>query len=245
MREGQGTTVVFLHGIASDSTNWLHVVPNIHSHCRLIAVDLLGFGDSPKPSQSRYTTRVHANAVIDTLKRLKIKGPIVLVGHSMGSLVAVEVAKRRPRFVRHLILCSMPIYIEATGEQQRKNRDSLYFKIYNLLINKPEFALRTSAFIVKTLPRLVGFSLDEYTWMSFQKSLQHTIMEQTTYDDIRQLTVPIELVCGRFDVFVVRQHLYELADKLPNVRLHMLNAPHDISPGYGKRLAELIDEAVK
>jgi cis-3-alkyl-4-acyloxetan-2-one decarboxylase len=76
----------------------------------VIVVDLLGFGDSPKPDWATYDARTQAQSLAKTLLGLGLTQRVVLVGHSMGSLVAVEFAKRYPALVKALVLCSPPLY---------------------------------------------------------------------------------------------------------------------------------------
>lgn len=92
---GQGQTAVFLHGIGGSGENWRHVESLLRGYpVRAIALDLLGFGRSVKPTDDwvMYSAADHARAVIATLEKLGVKGPISIVGHSMGCFVAVEVA---------------------------------------------------------------------------------------------------------------------------------------------------------
>src|SRR5690606_16332795 len=81
---------------------------------RVISLDLLGFGNSPRPAWATYSVRTQARSVIATLASLKLRGRVTLVGHSLGSLVAVEVTKRYSPLVRSLVLCSPPFYDEYT-----------------------------------------------------------------------------------------------------------------------------------
>src|SRR6185312_8891679 len=95
--KGRGQTVLLLHGIGRSGQVWNHVVYGLAARgLRIVALDLLGFGASPKPSWPAYDIDDHAAAVIASVEKLKLERPLVIVGHSMGCLVAVRLARLRP-----------------------------------------------------------------------------------------------------------------------------------------------------
>jgi pimeloyl-ACP methyl ester carboxylesterase len=61
VRPADGTvrqTVLFLHGIGNSSTAWSQVVDRLPTDVRVIRIDLLGFGKSPKPKWVTYDARI-------------------------------------------------------------------------------------------------------------------------------------------------------------------------------------------
>ena len=88
---GDGPPVVLLHGIASSSVTFENVVPLITEYHRAVSIDLLGFGASPVPADATYTIEEHVAALHRTLRKLGLRR-VVLVGHSMGALIAVPIA---------------------------------------------------------------------------------------------------------------------------------------------------------
>ncbi|HXR44726.1 MAG TPA: alpha/beta fold hydrolase, partial [Pseudolysinimonas sp.] len=67
---GSGPVVVLLHGIASSSVTFENVIPLLEPTHRVIALDLLGFGESPAPPDAEYTLGEHAACVDRTLRSL-------------------------------------------------------------------------------------------------------------------------------------------------------------------------------
>ena len=99
---------MFIHGFASSSAFWTETVfPNFKEETRmsyrLLAVDLLGFGKSPKPADSLYTLGEHVQMIEETLERYKV-GSFHVVAHSLGSILAVALAARHPETVKSLTL---------------------------------------------------------------------------------------------------------------------------------------------
>ncbi len=96
--------VLLLHGFGASVGHWRHNIQPLGSQRSVYALDLLGFGGSAKP-QVDYTIDLWVDQVIDFWDT-HISQPVVLVGHSVGGLVALLVAARRPEMVKGLCLIS-------------------------------------------------------------------------------------------------------------------------------------------
>jgi pimeloyl-ACP methyl ester carboxylesterase len=93
-QSGSGTkTAILIHGIMSDSRAWHRVTAELEGHgYRVLAVDLAGHGRSPRAQ--RYSPAAWADDVVETLEPLLDRAPDVVMGHSLGGLVASLVADR-------------------------------------------------------------------------------------------------------------------------------------------------------
>ncbi|MFD8212014.1 alpha/beta fold hydrolase [Streptomyces sp. NPDC059695] len=96
---------LYVHGLGGSSQNWSALMPLLADLVDGEAVDLPGFGDSPPPDDGDYSVTGHARAVIRFLDAAG-RGPVHLVGNSMGGAVATRVAAVRPDLVRTLTLVS-------------------------------------------------------------------------------------------------------------------------------------------
>lgn len=105
--------VVFLHGAGMDRTVWSLQTRWFAHHGRaVLAVDLPGHGRSAGPALDEIGTL--AGWTADALDAAGAAGPVALVGHSMGALIALEMAARAPARVRSLALVGaaarMPVH---------------------------------------------------------------------------------------------------------------------------------------
>jgi pimeloyl-ACP methyl ester carboxylesterase len=98
----EGTGVLLLHGLASSSRVWDLVAPRFAGGFRVVAYDQRGHGMSGKPSSGYGFERVTADAVA-VQRAARIVRPVV-VGHSWGANVALELAVRHPRRVGGVVL---------------------------------------------------------------------------------------------------------------------------------------------
>jgi pimeloyl-ACP methyl ester carboxylesterase len=109
---------VYVHGLGGASTNWTDLAGLLAVRFDGWALDLPGFGRSRPPQRARYTIRGHVQAVVDVLEHVVAQPgaaagrPVHLLGNSLGGLVSLLVASRRPDLVATLTLISpaMPVY---------------------------------------------------------------------------------------------------------------------------------------
>lgn len=243
---GDGQPVVLLHGIGSSAAVWRHLVPQLaQEDCRILTFDLLGFGNSPKPDWLDYSVDDHAKAVIASLKAKRVSKPVILVGHSMGCLVAAHVAKLEPTLVKQLILYEMPLYVGLPDAARYTRRRDLYFLIYNHIMESPELALTTKQSVRKLIAKFSGFELSEQTWHPFVKSLKNTIISQTTLDDIKQLSLPIDIIYGSLDMLVIRGTPKKIfGHEATHIQTHTITEIHNVSAKASAFLAGRIATAL-
>ncbi|CAN4077429.1 unnamed protein product [Withania somnifera] len=114
--------VIFIHGFISSSAFWTETLfPNFtkatKSKYRLFAVDLLGFGRSPKPNESLYTLREHLDMIEKSvLEPYKVKS-FHIVAHSLGCILALALAVKHPGLIKSLTLLAPPYFPAPKGEQ--------------------------------------------------------------------------------------------------------------------------------
>lgn len=244
---GEGQPVVLLHGIGRSGKVWHPLIDELaHDGYSVVAFDLLGFGASPKPDWIDYTIDDHARAVIASIKRQRFGQKVVLVGHSLGSLVALRVARLRPDLVRHTVLYEMPLYDGLPEKRRYKARLAVYFKFYEWAIKQqPSFGEAKQQFGERVATKVVGLELTKATWLPFKRTLQNSIMKQTGADDIKHLKMPADVVYGSRDMLVIRGKVTAIfGQDLPHVSAHTVRARHEITKTAAKFLASRIRTAV-
>jgi pimeloyl-ACP methyl ester carboxylesterase len=111
---GQGPlTMVLCDGVACTGYIWKYFIPYFAQHYRIIHSQYRGHGDSAIPRNlDTMTVETFAQDINDLLDYLDVKGPILLVGHSMGVQVALECYRQKRAAYSGLILINGP-YGEA------------------------------------------------------------------------------------------------------------------------------------
>ena len=101
--------VVFLHGLSSARTTWWRIAPSVADRCRVVALDQRGHGESEHAAGDTYVLAKYNADTIAFCEEV-VGQPAVLVGHSLGGVVAASVAAQRPDLVRGLLLEDPPLY---------------------------------------------------------------------------------------------------------------------------------------
>jgi pimeloyl-ACP methyl ester carboxylesterase len=106
---GHRPLAVLVHGVTSSSRTWWRVGPALAERgYRVLAVDLRGHGASPR-TEAGLSVADLAGDVAETVEAATAPAPVdLLVGHSLGALVALELVGRRPGFARRLVVEDPP-----------------------------------------------------------------------------------------------------------------------------------------
>ncbi|UTX51400.1 alpha/beta hydrolase [Candidatus Saccharibacteria bacterium TM7i] len=246
INKGNGPTVVLLHGLGNNYKSWTFVLRRFnYKKVHVVAFDLLGFGDAPKPKGHPYTPEEHAKAAIQTMDTLNLTN-VILAGHSMGCIVAIEIAKQRPDLVQHLALFGAPLYEKLPTRswlERFRFPENTYFTIFSFLKNNPDFTITSAKSASKTLPTVKGMEINEATWPAFKASLNNTIMQFGSYKDALRLRTPTLLVGGLLDFFIIRKNLQKIAHQNPKfVTFKSLLGTHEITPLQGRKIARLLQQ---
>lgn len=118
--EGEGDTILLLHGWGCDHTIWQGIVPLLREKYRVVAVDFAGFGLSDEPNEvwgvEQYTRSIEA-----LVRELGIVRPIIIC-HSFGGRVATLYASRNE--VKSMI------FADAAGVRPKRTW-RYYYKVYS------------------------------------------------------------------------------------------------------------------
>lgn len=224
---GQGPPLVLIHGLASSSRYWGRPLP-LSDRFRVYAPDLLGFGRSPKPRDADYTPAAHVAALAATL-RPRLRRPVTLVGHSLGTLVALHFTATHPELVERLVLISPPIVGDrawghgADGSMRPFHRFGVHSRSGALLFSA---GMR----IVHPLWAAVGPRLRQdvpaaatrdalaCSWLAYWRSLEEIVYGTHLPDMLERVSVPVTMIHGPLDTVAPVGPVRELAAARPNLR---------------------------
>lgn len=102
-----GPLLVMVHGLGGSLVNWAALAPLLTDTCRVLALDLIGFGHT---KAGTHPTSVAANQQMLQRFLVDVAGtPAILVGNSMGGMIAILQAARHPETVAALVLVDPPL----------------------------------------------------------------------------------------------------------------------------------------
>lgn len=239
-------TVVFLHGISANSTTWKSTFRELEQQptrkrVRLVALDLLGFGRSLRADWLRYDECCYSKALDRSLRKLKTHGKLVLVGHSMGSLIAADYVVNYEEHVelRKMILASPPVLM---ADELAKMPDKVYTKSYSS-IHKLANNVPAMETVAKIIQKFTSFRSDYIKTCAFERSMENIILNRKNYQTFVKIRVPTIIIHGHFDPLVMGSNLRRIAAHNPRyIKYVSVIGQHDVS--VGKR-AKIILEIKK
>lgn len=246
---GSGSPIVLIHGGASSHNYWQKLAPLLsHSH-QVIMPDLLGMGQSPKPDSIEYSLQDHVSAIEQALDSLGIVGSYRLLGHSLGAIVAVGLAKKQPERVERLVL-SAPIFY--TSRSSAKHFFGKAVAVPNWLMFGPiawtscQIFCRTKIIprlvarvMFRALPKAATDSAPEHTWASFSRTRDNLILNQTSLTDLASLRMPVQVAIGVEDPSMEPAAAAQIA-AMPNIDLRRLPSGHNLPYSQTQFIADLI-----
>lgn len=119
---GSGRPLVMLHGGAGRWQLYFEMLAELTKSCHIYAPDLRGHGKSGWVPWG-YTIRDYVEDISTFLE--KISGPAVLMGHSLGGIIAVATTKACPHLVRALIVGDAPLDAASWGQFLQNARGQL------------------------------------------------------------------------------------------------------------------------
>lgn len=188
---GKGELILLLHGFLGSTRDWSKLAPKlVHEGYRVIALDLLGFGQAPKPSIANYDYRGHVLHINNALKELSANEPFILMGHSMGALLAKRYALEYGQKVSRLVLLHPPLYRDSM-----QARDTLRGSgaLYRFLLDSRYRNL------VWPIIRIVSAGRMRHTKWSRERSLKNIIEKAEGLKDLKILKKETLLFVGLYD----------------------------------------------
>lgn len=101
--EGQGETLLFVHGTPSWSFDYRHIIKALSTQYRCIAIDHIGFGLSDKPKTYDYSTQNHSKTLEQFVDFLGLTD-FTLVVHDFGGVIGLNMAINHPEKIKKLII---------------------------------------------------------------------------------------------------------------------------------------------
>lgn len=197
---GEGErTFLLLHGIGMGRSVYLDVVQRLRG--RAIAVDLPGFGEAPEPERT-LTMERHADLVAAYLRHTG-EGPVVVIGHSMGSQIAAELAARHPSLVEGVVLAGPTVNKAARNVAAQAS-----YLLRDLVGERPLVIWRGAREYLRGGPNLV-------------RKMRATIAHAPE-KAFRRIQSPVLVLRGESDPLAPMSWCQEIIDEIPGADLRVI-----------------------
>jgi len=219
--------VLFIHGLGTSADRWLDIPDALSMYYHTIAIDLIGFGGSDKPSDVNYTIEKFSEFILEFIEKIGLSGDdkkITLVGHSLGGYIAVEFAIRNMALIEKLVLLDssgflkeptplLEQYLNAANNPTYDNVRS----VFEQLVSQPW----------KVLPVVVNTFI---TWISspgakypFLSAYQYSTTTQIDLSRLKSIQdIPTLIIWGRNDNLIPIEHSKPFKQVFKNYKLKMI-----------------------
>ncbi len=221
--------VILIHGAGGDHLYWPPQIRRLPDQ-RVLAVDLRGHGKSP--GIGHQTIDDYARDVIEFASALKLN-QIVIVGHSMGSAIALHVAIHFPRRVLGLGLLGGGARLRVAPAIMQSASDASAFSAAIHLITDLSFASRTGPRLRELAERRMGEMRPSVLYGDFLACEAFDAAEQ-----LSKITAPTLILCGAEDRMTPPRKSRFLQEHIAGARLEVLpDAGHMVMLEQPERVA--------
>lgn len=250
---GKGKLVVLLHGLFGDGTQWEHITDIlVASGHRVVTVDLLGHGRSPKPAHANFNAKENVVALRAALESVKATQDATIVGYSMGGAVALSYTAKYPESVSELVIISTPFYLRPEQMLATKYASSLFitkaisglFTVAEKLLMPGKVLAKATKFgDTKQWHKMIGAYDTTLDPRVVSGSIKNLVQHYDFAGELAKVTVPVSFYCGKKDSFIVQGQLYALKQFNPNMhiqRLDVIKVDHMLVQNLPKEITKLI-----
>ena len=225
--EGDGEPVVLIPGFAAGRWIWFKQTAELSRNFRVIVFDPRGVSASDKP-EGPQTIGLLADDVAHLLQTIGVSSAHI-VGASFGGFVAQEFALKYPSLTRKLVLCCTsfggPNHIVPAPETllalaSTKGLNSEERMRANLLLAfTPEFVKTQTAEVDHIVHLRATNDVPEHIYLSQLQAAMNFNVESR----LSEIKTPTLVLSGDADVIVPVQNSRNLAAKIPNAKLQIVN----------------------
>lgn len=224
---GDKEALIFIHGIMASKDVWLYQIEELAKNNRVIAVDLSGFGQSPKWSDDPDNVfEKHAAEIVELMVQLDIERANI-VGWSMGGVVSIVLAVLYSNYCKSLTLVdTTPKFAADDTFQHALSKENLE-GLYSDLAAETEAAIK--GFVGMAVPEpKADAERDILMNMAMSTDVQVTLdhlrhsMSLDLRSELAGINVPALVICGLLDTVCLPGASKVLAHELPHSQIELL-----------------------
>lgn len=221
---GQGPDMVLVHGFGANKENWLALAPRLMRHYTVWIPDLIGFGESDRPSNARFGIAEQADRVVRWLDAVGVKN-FHVIGNSMGGYMAGALAANYPERVSSACLLN-PAGVKGAEHTVIGQAFAEEGKIILAPTSFEEYERVVDLCFNGKAPPMPGFMRKYFGRMSIKnKALLDRVFMEFVHPDanvslnemVEKTTVPLMVVWGDSDQLVHPSGLAVLKQAKPAI----------------------------
>jgi pimeloyl-ACP methyl ester carboxylesterase len=224
--------IVLLHCFTCAIDWWDRMMPMLQRGHRVVAFDLLGHGGSEKPD-SGYSMENQADLVAQAMERLEVRNAVV-VGHSLGGIVATALSEASPKLVDRLVIVGQAPENDGYGADLPFTAALTFTPVIGeaLWQTTPDFALEDGLGVAFA----PGYDVPDEFVEDFRRLTYTSYDESPRAEDAYTNSVPLDRRVRRSDVpllaiFGAEEQIYDSEEAL--AAYAAIGAETELIPGAG------------
>lgn len=229
-RSGSGEPIVLVHGITTYSFIWRRVIPFLEPEYDVIAIDLLGCGDSDMSVDVSYAIQDHADRIFEFVKAIGLER-FHLVGHDLGGGIAQIFAVRHPEMLLDVTLINtvgydfwpvQPITAMRTPVVRQLLMASFDLGTFRMVVKRGMYHKEK---VTPELMDLFGAPMQtaegRKAFMHFARCLDNHNLTDIS-EDLTRLSAPLLILRGDADPYLSAMISERLHAEIPGSRLERI-----------------------
>ncbi len=227
VRHGAGEPLILVHGIATSSFIWDKLLPILGVRHDVIAVDLLGTGDSDRPVPADCSLSAHADRLVSFFDQLGLER-VHLVGHDIGGGIAQIISVRNADRVATLCLVNsvgydywpvQPLVALRTPILRQLAMASLDIGMLRLLLRRGVHRRdRITPEIFERIRNEIAVPKSRRAFLNLTRCLNNSDLTVIA-DDLQKMRIPVLIVRGERDLYLSPEISDRLHREIPSSRL--------------------------
>lgn len=249
---GKGRPLVLIHGLFGDGTLWESIMNIVAQDYRVIVVDILGHGKSPRGHDQTYSPEENVSALRSSLLELGVTSDITIVGYSMGGAVALAYAATYPEEIEQLILIATPFYLRPEQMEWHRFASSVlmtkistgFYRLTEKVLNR-KFGQRLANIANESdfFHSLIGAHDTTLDPVVVSRVIDKMVRSFNFVGYLSKVTAPVTFYAGKRDLFIIQGQLDSLRRFRPDMdiqRLSIIKTDHMLVQNFPKKMAKLI-----
>ena len=248
-RLGQGEPVLLVHGITTYSFIWRRIIPQLSWEYDVIAVDLLGCGNSDKPLDVPYSLRQHAEILLEFTRHLGLER-FHFIGHDVGGGVGQIFAVQYGQYLYDLTVINTVAYDYWPVQPISAMRTPIIRQLMMAVLDRG--ALKQIVLRGVYHDERVDSELMDLFWMPMRsregrKAFLHFAKSLDNQDlmviagNLKLLSLPVLIIRGEADLYLSAAISDRLHSEIPNSHLVKIpTAGHFIQEDEPELLVDFI-----
>jgi len=252
--KGEGEPLIMIHGFSSSLHTFSHLIEPLSKKYKVYAIDLKGFGKSPKPMDDKYSVYDQMILVKSFMREQNISNPI-MIGHSLGGGVILSLALSGEK-IKKMVLIDIAAYKQNLPKLLRWLQFPILGKLGFFILPAHYEIVEGYKYAFYDDDKIPQEGVDILTKNLQSKNGKYAFAKASDYlipDDIeevskryKEIDIPALIIWGYDDIVIRKDKAYRLHRDIKNSILHFVShcghMPQEEKP---EETLEYIEEFLK